>query len=138
MRAYYHANRHLWKRTAAQEAKRNAARRAKYASDAGFRDQCKKLVKEHRVRNPGQKRRRDLERHYGLSQAQYEAMLAAQAHTCAICVRPFPKTPAVDHCHRTGRVRGLLCESCNLAIGKFRDDPELIRRAAAYLEGGGG
>jgi len=41
----------------------------------------------------------------------------------------------VDHCHQTGRVRGVLCFNCNSAIGKLGDDPDAVRRAAAYLEG---
>ncbi|MEU8956887.1 endonuclease VII domain-containing protein [Streptomyces sp. NPDC048518] len=46
-------------------------------------------------------------------------------------------TPAihVDHCHETGKVRGVLCFNCNSAIGKLGDDPDTVRRAAAYLEG---
>ncbi|WP_338120071.1 endonuclease VII domain-containing protein [Streptomyces sporangiiformans] len=52
---------------------------------------------------------------------------------CVIC----PKAPAihVDHCHETGRVPGVLCFNCNSAIGKLGDDPDAVRRAAAYLEG---
>ncbi|MCT7352744.1 endonuclease VII domain-containing protein [Streptomyces sp. 15-116A] len=52
---------------------------------------------------------------------------------CVICL----KAPAVhvDHCHKTGKVRGVLCFNCNSAIGKLGDDPDAVRRAAAYLEG---
>lgn len=48
-----------------------------------------------------------------------------------------PSAPAahVDHCHETGRVRGVLCFNCNSAIGKLGDDPDTLRRATAYLEG---
>lgn len=75
---------------------------------------------------------------FGLSQAQYEAMLAVQNNGCAICGRgpegSYPGMLHVDHCHETGLVRGLLCQVCNLSIGKFGHDPALLRRAAAYLE----
>lgn len=74
-----------------------------------------------------------LKRNYGLTEAERDAMVASQMGLCAICL----KAPAVhvDHCHQTGRVRGVLCFNCNSAIGKLGDDPDAVRRAAAYLEG---
>lgn len=64
-------------------------------------------------------------------------MLSAQGGTCAICKSPDPKGKGkfhVDHCHSTGRVRGLLCHACNLALGHMHDDPVRLREAALYLE----
>ncbi|WP_431984692.1 endonuclease VII domain-containing protein [Streptomyces qinglanensis] len=52
---------------------------------------------------------------------------------CPICLRPAPEH--VDHDHETGRVRGVLCFSCNAALGQFRDRPAAMRRAAVYVEG---
>jgi hypothetical protein len=79
-----------------------------------------------------------IEREYGLTQAQYEAMLAAQGNGCAICGRApegsYPGMLHVDHCHETGRLRGLLCQVCNLSLGKFQHNPALLRLAADYLE----
>ncbi|MFJ7135810.1 endonuclease domain-containing protein [Streptomyces fungicidicus] len=49
--------------------------------------------------------------------------------------RPKASAVYVDHCHGAGRVRGVLCFNCNSAIGKLGDDPDAVRRAAAYLEG---
>ena len=73
---------------------------------------------------------------YGITEEQYLAMLESQRHTCWICGETNGKTNlAVDHDHLTGDVRGLLCTRCNTAIGSLRDDPELCRRAAIYLEG---
>lgn len=78
---------------------------------------------------------------YKITQADYDAMLLEQDGLCAICQRPETETRkgtlkrlAIDHCHVTGRVRGLLCSSCNHAIGKLKDDPALVRRALEYLE----
>ncbi|MFE2065661.1 endonuclease VII domain-containing protein [Streptomyces sp. NPDC059467] len=74
-----------------------------------------------------------LKRNYGLTEAERDAMIAAQYGMCAICLDAPPVH--VDHCHKTGRVRGVLCFNCNSAIGKLRDKPDAARRAAAYLEG---
>lgn len=74
-----------------------------------------------------------LKRQYGLTEAERDATVASRRGLCVICLKP----PAahVDHCHKTGRVRGVLCFNCNSAIGKLGDDPDAVRRAAAYLEG---
>lgn len=74
---------------------------------------------------------------YGLSTGEYDAMLARQDGRCAIChLRPRSKRLAVDHDHNTGRVRGLLCGSCNRRLlGAAHDDPAILRRALEYLEG---
>jgi hypothetical protein len=80
---------------------------------------------------------------YGLTVAQYDAILEAQGHVCAICRHPethvssFTKKTrrlCVDHDHNTGRVRGLLCSRCNRAIGMLGDDLPRLRAVVAYLE----
>lgn len=77
-----------------------------------------------------------LKREYGLTPEDYERMLEDQNGVCAICLKTDVVTGrrlAVDHCHKTGVVRGLLCSQCNTAIGRFEDDTEVIERAIAYL-----
>ncbi|MBL1085243.1 endonuclease VII domain-containing protein [Streptomyces actinomycinicus] len=74
-----------------------------------------------------------LRRSYGLTKAERDALIASQGGVCCICLAAVPAH--VDHCHETGRVRGVLCFSCNAALGQFKDQPEAIRRAAAYVEG---
>lgn len=72
---------------------------------------------------------------YGLSVDQYDELLFLQDGKCAIC-RHTCRTGnrlAVDHCHETGKVRGLLCLCCNTALGKFGDDPDKLEAAASYL-----
>ncbi|MFF0782014.1 endonuclease VII domain-containing protein [Streptomyces sp. NPDC003720] len=78
-------------------------------------------------------RARHLKRHYGLTEAERDELVASQGGVCCICLAAVPAH--VDHCHETGRVRGVLCFSCNAALGQFKDQPEVIRRAAAYVEG---
>ncbi|MDX3595405.1 endonuclease VII domain-containing protein [Streptomyces sp. ID03-2B] len=72
-------------------------------------------------------------RKYGLAPAELDSLIAAQQGVCCICL--IAPAEHVDHCHETGRVRGVLCFSCNAALGQFKDRPDAIRRAAAYVEG---
>lgn len=70
-------------------------------------------------------------RHYGLTPADVVAMKKAQRHRCGICNKK--KRLWIDHCHKTGRVRGLLCPGCNSALGKFQDG-RLFKAALKYLK----
>lgn len=74
-------------------------------------------------------------RDYNLSIDKFNTMLEAQGHRCAICEHEFKtmKNTHVDHCHASGVVRGLLCGKCNMGLGLFRDKPEIINNAIAYL-----
>ena len=82
-------------------------------------------------------RERHLVRKYGVTLADYDAMLAAQDGKCAVCLTT-PETQRygvfhVDHCHASGAVRGLLCRGCNNVLGVVNDDPAALARAIAYL-----
>lgn len=72
---------------------------------------------------------------YGLTKVELDILLG-QHEQCAICGTSEwgRKGPQVDHCHKTGRVRGVLCINCNNGLGRFSDDPARLRAAAAYLE----
>ena len=72
---------------------------------------------------------------YGVGPEKYDQMVIAQQGLCAICGSACPtgRSLAIDHDHKTGEVRGLLCMDCNTAIGKFGDDPNKLLAAAAYL-----
>lgn len=78
-----------------------------------------------------------LQKTWGLTEKQYDGILAGQGGKCAICLKPPTSTAlAVDHDHITGRIRGLLCYRCNhFLVGRHRD-PELVQRIADYLRGG--
>jgi len=87
-----------------------------------------------RVRRALEPDYRDGERagRYGLTLAEYRALQVRQGNVCAICRKPV-RVLCIDHCHITGRVRGLLCPKCNSALGFCNDDPRLLRAALAYL-----
>lgn len=72
---------------------------------------------------------------YGLTIEQYEALYEAQGGVCFICQRATGKTRrlAVDHDHKTGYVRGLLCKPCNSVLAHFRDDTDTVLRVGSYL-----
>ena len=73
---------------------------------------------------------------YGISLEEFEILLDKQQGMCAICGRPWGagRNDGVDHDHKTGVVRGLLCTMCNAGLGHFSDDVELMRKAISYLE----
>lgn len=79
--------------------------------------------------------RLQLLRKYGMTPSDYDLMLESQGGACAICRKP-PKPGTrlhVDHCHETGRVRGLLCFRCNFGLSFFHDDPETLARASSHV-----
>lgn len=79
-----------------------------------------------------------LAKRYGVSKDQFMRLLQEQNGVCAICKCEMAsarfKRPSVDHCHKTGRVRGLLCSCCNTGLGLFKDSPERFRSAIAYID----
>jgi hypothetical protein len=86
--------------------------------------------------NYSKKRYRDLKREYGITPELYEQMYIEQEGNCKICKRnrtEFAKRLAVDHCHKTGKIRGLLCQNCNTLLGNSFDNPETLKRAVEYL-----
>ena len=88
--------------------------------------------RESRIRNHGSTRSYHLKARYGITADDATRMYEEQDGLCAICTeRPAQH---VDHDHVTGRVRRLLCFTCNSGLGNFRDDPELLRLAAEYLD----
>lgn len=90
--------------------------------------------RERRLRNPGRGKASKL-RAYGLTMRDYEALRAEQGGGCAICGAQNDSgyDLAVDHDHSDGSVRGLLCRKCNVGLGLFRDAPQLLAAAIAYL-----
>lgn len=112
--------------------------------DRRWRSKNKEYLREYqRLRYRTSAFYQRLYRQYGLTKEVYFDLLSLQNNSCAICKIPFEvttelnatsKTRHIDHCHVTGKVRGILCIRCNTAIGKFKDDPTILRAAADYLE----
>lgn len=83
-----------------------------------------------------QKRKGHLKNTFSISIDEWNEMFSLQNGCCDICklhASSFTKRLAVDHCHTTGKIRGLLCESCNLGLGKFKDNIEVLENAINYL-----
>lgn len=98
---------------------------------------CKQRIRIEDGRQAAAGRKSYMKREWGMSPEDYHRMLAAQGGACAICGGFDPKGRGrfhVDHDHVTDKIRGLLCSECNILLGKAQDDPELLRRAVAYLE----
>ncbi len=104
---------------------------------------CKKCTKDKYSTKEGKER--SIEYHliktYGITKQEYNEMLEVQGGACLLCNKKSYKTSSgkvrslyVDHCHDTGKVRGLLCQNCNVGLGNFKDDIPLLRRAINYLE----
>lgn len=106
-------------------------------SSLGVADRAAKAEyqRKWRVANPLKAKQNHLRKNFGIGVAEYEEMLAKQGGGCAICgQRDKWFRLAVDHCHGTKRIRGLLCAGCNRGIGIFKDSPDLLRKAVEYLE----
>lgn len=73
-------------------------------------------------------------RAYGLTVDELKDLLIKADGKCEICEQPPTRWLVVDHCHKGGNVRGILCEQCNQALGLFRDNPEVMQRAINYLK----
>src|SRR6185295_4439520 len=101
-------------------------------------ERSKKYYEKHPDKAKLKARRINLRRNYGITLEQYEMMLDAQDGVCVICKREETVAHfthlSIDHCHRTGEIRGILCSRCNIVIGQMNDNPELLRKAAEYLE----
>ena len=86
----------------------------------------------------GKRRLADVRQRYGVSEEQYAEMLERAGGVCEICgrdpVEVSKRGACIDHCHETGKVRGILCGPCNTGIGNLRDDPAVLRKALEYLE----
>ena len=120
-------------REAERERQRRWFSRNRDRHNASQRARKARLKPEERAREREKTRLRNLRRKYGLADGQYQKLLAAQRGACAACGDAPKRRLAIDHCHNTGSVRGLLCHRCNLTLGFVRDSERLLLSLAAYL-----
>lgn len=120
--------------------------KARYNATPKARESARDYVRRCREADPAWQGRQvratiasSLKRKYGLTFETRDALLASQGGVCKLCGRPVKFGTAggahVDHCHSTGRVRGILCQKCNTALGTLGDTAESLERAVRYLKG---
>ena len=99
------------------------------------REWRRKNLEKARASERAREQRRRLAR-YGLTQEQYTEMRTRQEGGCAICRSTLTggKAECIDHCHRTGKVRSILCHPCNAALGLARESKEILQSMIGYLE----
>ncbi len=106
------------------------------------REVCCNATAAWRAKNPTYESNRKLKERYGITSERYEEMWKSQNGRCAICGNEETainygtkkvQALAVDHCHKTEKVRELLCQDCNRGIAKFNEDPVRLQRAIDYI-----
>ena len=122
-RDYYHAN----------STRINTNKRDRYwKNPEKHRDQRNKYTKENKLKN----RNYYLKATYGLDLEDFECLLILQEYACGICNATrcnVRDVLSVDHCHKTGSIRGLLCHNCNIALGSFKDSIYNLKKAISYI-----
>lgn len=113
-------------------------------TEAGRYMHCKTCVNKNYRKHQADRVLQDKTKNYGISAKEYVELLEKQGHVCAICGEPETRIHrgtlasfSVDHDHETGKIRGLLCGTCNHGLGYFRDDVELMKSAIEYLDRNG-
>jgi len=114
---------------------RNLIHKEKMKSDAVYRAEVRNRNKKYD--RTDKRKSQALMRNFGINIDQYNQLKESQANCCAICDTHYSNLKQalnVDHCHVTGRIRGLLCASCNMALGLLKDDFNLLNKSIQYLQ----
>lgn len=120
-----------------QYCRQHKAERNKYCKQYRIKNREALLISDRKRSRPGH-----LKRRYGITMSQYDTLCESQGFLCKICNQPETaldrsgkvKYLSVDHDHKTGRIRGLLCHGCNVALGAMKDSSDRLRSAAVYLD----
>lgn len=117
---------------------KEASKKWKLENPERYKESMKACWEKNRAAYYNTHNDRQLMVKYKLTREEYNKMLAETNGSCPICSREFgiePYTkPVVDHCHRGGHTRGIICRQCNIGLGAFRDDTESMKKAIQYLE----
>ena len=113
----------------------------KYKQSETYKDKQSTYYKQWRLDNPDKAAHYQLMNYYGITLDEYNTILEAQNYKCKICGKTAEevasgkpiKRLAVDHCHETGEIRGILCANCNTGIGLLCHDPGILKNALRYL-----
>lgn len=128
----YYCQEHLDKRTISQ---RNSYEKKKL--DPEWCKQQRDYAKMMREENKNKHKERYLKKKYNLTLEERSKLLKSQNNCCAICgynkLENENKFPVIDHCHNTGKIRGILCANCNIGLGMFKDEIDLLEKAISYL-----
>jgi len=129
-----------WLKKHPEARERNRIRNIEWRNNN--REKCCRATANWRAKNPKYESIRKLKERYDITPEKYQELLLQQGNCCAICGNEETarhnrsnkiQKLAVDHCHVTGNVRGLLCQDCNRGISRFHDDPTRLENAIKYL-----
>ena len=122
-------NRKWWAKLSPEKKEEIRAKRKECPSQSPA--EVNRRAREWRAKNPDKVRAYNRKYKYAISSEEFDRLCQKQKHFCAVCLKQRPL--CVDHCHETGKIRGLLCRSCNTGLGYFKDDFSTIVRAANYI-----
>lgn len=125
---------HFWKQRKAKDGKQSYCKGCHYEKNKSTRHLYAESDKQYRVKYKDRGRCLAYQQRYGITLKEYEEMEKKQEGRCAICEGKQKKKLHVDHCHTTGKVRGLLCNRCNLGIGQLGDTSETLIKAYTYIK----
>jgi len=111
-------------------------KKGKYSRENRCKPCASLIMKKHTALDPSKQRNREYKHRYGITLTDYNTMFQEQGGCCAVCKRhqtEVTRRLSVDHCHNTGEVRALLCGRCNIGLGQFKDNTEILAVAIEYI-----
>lgn len=97
----------------------------------GYSSKCSECDRKRKEKGKPTSYLRETAKRYGLTLEEYNELVESNPN-CQICGNPVD-SPHIDHCHESGKVRGVLCKTCNMGLGSFKDNPQYMYNAIAYL-----